>query len=79
MATLSELQAELAKVNASIDRITGTATESGAQAYGIIGRSLSRASLETLYKRKDRLELAISRASSGGGILSNPLYSRTGE
>ena len=77
MATMAELTMELAKINASIDRITGTATGSGAQSYGISGRSLQRADLNVLYKRKDRLELAISRLNSGG-IATHPLFGRPG-
>ena len=57
MATLAE---QLASVQASI-----AAIESGAQSASSEGESLTRAPLETLYKREQRLLIKIDRAERG--------------
>ena len=58
---LTEAKAELIEVDAAI-----TAILSGAQSYRIGTRSLNRADLATLYKRKDMLKDLIATLSSGG-------------
>ena len=57
MATLAE---QLASVQSAIEAI-----EAGAQSYTIAGRSYTRATLETLYRREERLQAKINRADSG--------------
>ena len=57
MATLAE---QLANVQAAIEAI-----EDGAQSYTIGGRSYTRANLETLYRREERLQAKTNRAASG--------------
>lgn len=77
MATLAELQSELAKLNAAIDRVTGTTTAGGAQDVGLGGVRVARAPLEALYKRKKEVELSISRLSTTdgeGGIARSPIF-----
>jgi hypothetical protein len=53
-----EIEAEIAKINAAIDGILA-----GGQSYGINSgggsRTTTNAALETLYKRRDRLEYAL--------------------
>ena len=56
MATLAE---QLASVQAAI-----AAIESGAQAASSEGESVTRPSLETLYKREERLENKIARGDT---------------
>jgi hypothetical protein len=76
LATLAQLQAELAKVDAAIDRITGTTTAGGAQGVSMGGVSVTRADLAALYKRKEKLELSIARLdSTTGGISRSPVFS----
>jgi len=58
---LTEAKAELIEVDAAI-----TAILSGAQSYRIGTRSLNRADLATLYKRKDMLKDLIATLSRGG-------------
>ena len=53
---------QLDAVQAAIEKI-----EAGAQSYtGPTGRQLTRADLETLYKREERLMAKVKRESSGG-------------
>jgi hypothetical protein len=42
------------------------AVEQGAQAFGVAGRSFTKADLPTLYKRRDELERRADRATAGG-------------
>lgn len=63
MATLSELQTELAAVKTAISAIL-----TGGQALGINGRSLTRADLGALYKERDRLERTIGRMARTSGL-----------
>lgn len=74
--TLAEAQAELAKLNAAIDRITGTTTAGGAQDYQIGSTRVQRASLDTLYERKRQLEIICQRLASGnsGGAVRFPVF-----
>ncbi len=60
MATLAE---QLASVQAAI-----AAIESGAQSAASEGESLTRADLNTLYTREERLLNKIARAARGGNI-----------
>ncbi len=60
MATLAELQAELAQLKTARDAI-----ESGAQSYTINGRSLTRGNLKDLYQRIDAISARIARLTSG--------------
>ena len=59
---LQKAKAELKEIDTAI-----TAILSGAQSYRIGTRSLNRADLATLYKRKDILEDQISALSGGSG------------
>ena len=59
---LANAKAELLQVDAAITAILG-----GAQSYRIGTRSLTRADLATLYKRKDMLDDLISALSGGSG------------
>ena len=59
---LQKAKAELKEIDTAI-----TAILSGAQSYRIGTRSLNRADLATLYKRKDVLEDQISALSGGSG------------
>jgi len=59
---LAEVKAELEQVNTAI-----TAVLSGAQSYRIGTRALTRADLDTLYNRKDKLEDSIAALSGGSG------------
>ena len=59
-ATLAE---QLASVQAAI-----AAIESGAQSAASEGESLTRADLNTLYTREERLLNKIARAARGGNI-----------
>lgn len=74
--TYAEVVAELAQVDAAIQAITGTGTsDPGAQAYSSGGRNLTRANLDTLYKRKKELETLKTRlASTDGGSVRYPLF-----
>jgi ribosome modulation factor len=74
--TYAEVVAELVKVNAAIDAITGTSSTSpGAQAYGISGRNITRAPYDALIKRKDYLEGMKSRLDpTSGGAVTAPLF-----
>jgi len=60
IATLAE---QLASVQAAI-----AAIESGAQSAASEGESLTRADLNTLYTREERLLNKIARAARGGNI-----------
>jgi len=59
---LKKAKAELEQVDAAI-----AAVLSGSQSYRIGTRSLTRADLETLYKRKDKLEDIVDALSGGIG------------
>ena len=59
---LAKAKAELGQVDAAI-----TAILSGAQSYRIGTRSVNRAELATLYKRKDMLDDLIAALSGGSG------------
>ena len=59
---LKRAKEELAQINGAI-----TAILCGAQSYRIGSRSLTRADLATLYKRKDMLEDLIDALSGGNG------------
>ncbi|MCL2210792.1 MAG: hypothetical protein FWB95_02600 [Treponema sp.] len=59
---LNSAKAELEQINKAINTILG-----GAQSYTMGSRSLTRANLETLYKRKDKLEDLIAALSGGSG------------
>ena len=67
MATLAQLNADLVEVRAAISAILA-----GAQSYTINGRSLTRASITALYAERSRLELAVSRATTGS--VSYPVF-----
>jgi hypothetical protein len=62
MEKLAEARAELKQINSAI-----TAILSGAQSYSIGTRSLTRADLSTLYKRKNTLGDLIDALSGGNG------------
>ncbi len=55
------LQKRLDSLNKAIEAI-----EDGAQSYILNGRTLTRASLQTLYSQRDKLELRIAFAANGG-------------
>jgi hypothetical protein len=59
---LAKAKTELKQVDSAI-----TAILSGAQSYSIGTRSLTRADLAMLYKRKDILEDLVSALSGGSG------------
>jgi hypothetical protein len=59
---LADAKAELEQVNKAI-----TAILSGAQQYSIGSRSVQKANLETLYKRKDSLESLVGALEGGNG------------
>ena len=59
---LKEAKAELSQINTAITMILG-----GAQSYTIGSRSITRADLKTLYKRKDTLDDLITSLSGGSG------------
>jgi hypothetical protein len=59
---LAKAKAELEQIDTAI-----TAILSGAQSYRIGTRSLARADLSALYKRKDMLEDLVSALSGGSG------------
>jgi hypothetical protein len=59
---LAKAKAELKEIDTAISMILG-----GAQSYSIGSRSLTRADLSTLYKRKDRLDDLIASLSGGSG------------
>jgi hypothetical protein len=60
---------KLAKAKAELEQIVSaiTAIVSGAQSYSIGTRSLTRADLATLYKRKDALNDLVDALSGGNG------------
>ena len=58
---LKKAQAELSEIDGAISAIL-----SGAQEYRIGSRSVHRADLETLYKRKDSLESLVDALEGGG-------------
>lgn len=68
METLETLEVQLARVQQAI-----AAIECGAQEYRIGNRSLTRASLSTLYARESSLKNAIARRDG-----DNILYANTG-
>lgn len=76
MATLAEYQTELASLNAAIARITGTATDGGAQEYSQGGTQVRRADLKILYERKTQVEGAILDLTSGKSRIVSPLFIR---
>lgn len=59
---LAKAKKELAEIDTAISTIL-----SGAQSYKIGTRSLTRADLATLYKRKDTLEDLVAALSGGSG------------
>ena len=59
---LVNAKAELLQINTAITMILG-----GAQSYTIGSRSITRAELATLYKRKDMLDDLIAALSGGSG------------
>jgi hypothetical protein len=59
---IAKAKAELEQIEAAI-----TAVISGSQSYRIGSRSLIRADLATLYKRKDRLDDLVAALSGGSG------------
>jgi len=59
---LAKTKAELEQIDTAITMIL-----SGSQSYRIGSRSLTRADLATLYKRKDKLEDLIAALSGGIG------------
>jgi hypothetical protein len=59
---LAKAKAELKQIDSAITAILG-----GAQSYSIGTRSLTRADLATLYKRKDTLEDLVDALSGGNG------------
>jgi hypothetical protein len=59
---LAKAKAELEQIDSAITAILG-----GAQSYSIGTRSLTRADLATLHKRKDMLEDLIDAFSGGSG------------
>jgi hypothetical protein len=59
---LAKARAELNQIDSAISAIL-----SGAQSYSIGTRSLTRADLATLYKRKDMLEDLTAALSGGNG------------
>jgi len=59
---LKDAKAELEQINGAI-----TAILSGAQGYRIGSRSVQRADLAALYKRKDTLNDLITALEGGGG------------
>lgn len=60
MATLAELQADLAKYRAERDRILTSGSS-----YGADGSTRSSAALETINREIERLEMRISFATAG--------------
>ena len=60
---LESVQLAIAQIE-GIDA-SGNADGKGAQSYGIAGRSLERAQLETLYKREKELKIALMRQKKG--------------
>jgi hypothetical protein len=60
MATLAELQTELATYKTARDAILA-----GAQSYSIAGRQLTRASLEYIQSKIEDLESSIYRRGTG--------------
>jgi len=59
MATVAELEARLASVQAAI-----IAVEGGSQSIGGDGKTLTRADLRTLYAQERALERRIARSSA---------------
>lgn len=59
--TLKSTLEKLTQVQAAIDAI-----ETGAQEYWIGDRRLTRADLDDLYRREERLEVKLSRENRGG-------------
>jgi multidrug efflux pump subunit AcrA (membrane-fusion protein) len=70
MATLADLQAELAQLKTARDAIEG-----GAQSYTISGRSLTRANLKDIYARIDAISARIGRLESGS--YAAPIFIQT--
>ncbi len=67
---LKTVEEQLESVQLSIAQIegidaNGDADGKGAQSYGIAGRSLQRASLESLYKREKELKQTLFRQKKG--------------
>ena len=70
MATLSELQERLSKINDAIDQIL-----LGNQEYelddGQVDQRVKKANIEHLYKMQRDLENRIARMSGGGGFYAS--------
>lgn len=67
---LDTIQEELQTVNAAIKAIL-----EGAQSYTINNQSVSRANLDTLFKRKEYLESRLAAQSLGGrGFRKRPVF-----
>lgn len=62
---------QLEEVQAAI-----TAILTGGQAYGIAGRSLTRASLPDLYKREKELKVELAREENGGFVVQYGVIGR---
>ena len=70
MSELSDLIAERTEVKAAI-----TAILSGAQSYTVNGQTVTRASLDSLYKRLDNLDSRIAcKQNGGGGFRKRPVF-----
>jgi hypothetical protein len=67
--TISSAEQELIAVNAAIEAIL-----SGAQSYQINNQSVTRANLDSLFKRKDYLESRIAAKQRGGNFKKKPVF-----
>lgn len=67
MATVEELTAELALYKAQEAAIL-----KGGQSYGVSGRQLTRANLDTIIKKIASIETRIARVSRTGGTITSP-------
>jgi hypothetical protein len=76
LATLAEYLTELTGLNAAINRITGTASDGGAQEYNQGSTHVRRADLDALYARKAQVEAAILGLTSGKSRITSPLFIR---
>ncbi len=66
MATLAELSAEKVKIQAAIDKVLV------AQSYSEGGTSVTKAQLESLYRRLDTIDTRIARFTSG--VSTSPVF-----